>query len=82
MKTPIQYSALTITNMEALRDRAKTKPDGCYRFRGIAYRVRARSLTHVAAKGEVYIVSVAFLVSAGTCGARDTEAQAKLKEIQ
>ena len=34
-------------------NKAKSKKDGCYRFQGIAYRVRNNCVTHFADYGEI-----------------------------
>jgi len=48
----VQYG-LTITNQNAINEKAKTKKDGCYTFRGVAYRVRSGAVTHFSVGGEV-----------------------------
>jgi len=40
---------LTIENEQLICDKAIKKKDGCYRFRGVAYRVRGGHVTHYAA---------------------------------
>jgi len=44
---------LTITNQNYINEKAKTKKDGCYQARGVAYRVVAGMVTHFACNGEV-----------------------------
>ena len=38
MKDAVQYG-LTMTNQKLTQEKAKTKKDGCYRFRGVVYSV-------------------------------------------
>lgn len=38
MTETIQYG-LTLTNQRLIQEKAKTKKDGCYRFRGVVYSV-------------------------------------------
>lgn len=47
------YNDLTIENRQAIEAKAKTRNDGVYTFRGIAYRVRKNRVTHFAYNGEV-----------------------------
>ena len=44
---------LTLDNQNAINEKAKTKKDGCYQFRGVAYRVRDGAVTHFVSGGEV-----------------------------
>ena len=46
-------------------EKAKTKKDGCYRFRGVAYRVRNGGVTHVGSGGEILQCYGAFNVVVG-----------------
>ncbi|HET8688469.1 MAG TPA: hypothetical protein VFM18_17800 [Methanosarcina sp.] len=39
---------LNIVNQNAVIDKAKTKADGIYTFRGVMYRVRNKKVTHFA----------------------------------
>ena len=43
----------TIENMELIRAKAKEKGNGVFRFRGVAYRVRDKRVTHIACDGKV-----------------------------
>ena len=61
----ITYNELTSENKKACEDRAKTRQDGVYTFRGIAYRVRNGRITHFACNGEVLIPYGNFNVCAG-----------------
>lgn len=40
-------------NMTLIREKAKSKKDGAYTFRGVAYRVRNNRVTHIAYWDEV-----------------------------
>ena len=44
---------LTIENQNLITQKAKDKKDGCYQFRGVAYRVRKGRVTHLAHAGNV-----------------------------
>jgi len=56
---------LNIENQNLLTEKAKSKKDGCYTMRGVAYRVRDGSVTHFAADGDVLIPFGNFNVCAG-----------------
>lgn len=60
----IEYG-LTLTNQNLIIEKAKAKRDGCYQFRGVAYRVRGGSVTHLASDGDVVIPYGHFNVSCG-----------------
>jgi hypothetical protein len=49
----IQYNVLTIENQKAINERAKSRKDGVYEFRGIVFRVRDHHATHFATQGQV-----------------------------
>lgn len=57
---------LTIENQNTINDKAKEKKDGCYSFRGVAYRVRNGKVTHLACNGEIVQPFGAFNVVVGT----------------
>ena len=76
----MQYG-LTIENEQLIIDKAKEKSDGCYRFRGVAYRVRNRAVSHFAVKGEILERAFGFNVIVGVCSASDEQAQKELKTI-
>lgn len=44
---------LTIENTNLAIEKAKAKADGCYLFRGFAYRVREGKITHYAHGGRI-----------------------------
>lgn len=56
---------LTAENQNLIAEKAKSKNDGCYQFRGVAYRVRNKKITHYAASGYVYEAEFGFLVEIG-----------------
>lgn len=78
----IVYNQLTIENQNFIVERAKTKNDGCYKIRGIAYRVVDGRVTHFGVNGKILEPHGAFNVSVGTCGLYDYEALKFLKEIK
>lgn len=49
----ITYNILNYDNLQLIIQKAKLKVDGCYKLRGIMYRVRKGVVTHYAAKGEI-----------------------------
>lgn len=56
---------LTIENQNLINQKAKEKKDGCYQFRGVAYRVRKGRVTHFASDGQLLIPYGHFNVFAG-----------------
>ena len=76
----MQYG-LTMENEKLILDKAKEKNDGCYRFRGVAYRVKNGTVTHFAVKGEVLERAFGFNVIIGVCSTSDEQAQKELKAI-
>ena len=57
---------IQLATMNLIQEKAKSKADGCYRFRGVAFRVRNNVVTHLASFGEIYEFSYGFLVRTGT----------------
>ena len=49
----IQYGVLNIENQKAINERAKSRKDGVYEFRGIVFRVHEFRATHFAVRGEI-----------------------------
>lgn len=49
----VVYNTLTVENQSLIVEKAKTKADGVYSFRGIVYRVRDNRVTHFACGGEI-----------------------------
>ena len=47
--------------LNAIVDKAAVKKDGCYRCRGIAYRVRNGKVTHVATDGKLFQIYGGFV---------------------
>ena len=75
------YGKLTIENQSAIDEKAKVKNDGIYEFRGIAYRVRNRQVTHYACRGEVVFPYGAFNVTVATYDEEMCSAKKALKSI-
>jgi hypothetical protein len=74
----------TIENTNAINEKAKTKNDGVYRFRGIVYRVKNNRVTHIASNGKVLERAGYFNVEIGTYEngiGGDTRATILLKQI-
>jgi len=72
------------TTLALIHQKAETKDDGCYRIRGVAYRVRDHQVTHVGSMGELYQFCHGFMTTVGTYEysiGHDVIAQALLKEI-
>jgi hypothetical protein len=76
----MQYG-LTIENNTLILDKAKTKKDGCYKFRGVAYRVRGGRVTHFANNGQILENYMGFNVIVGECSVFSDEAHKQLKAI-
>ena len=76
----MQYG-LTIENNNLILDKAKTKKDGCYKFRGVAYRVRNGKVTHFADKGQILENCMGFNVIVGECSVFSDDAHKQLKAI-
>lgn len=75
---------LTIENQYLICQKAKTKEDGCYRFRGVAYRVKDGRATHFGFDGQILESFGNFNVVVGTYDyhmSSDVEAQKALKKI-
>ena len=72
---------LTLNNEKLLIEKAKTKKDGCYRLRGVAYRVRGGKITHFASSGQIMERCHGFNVVVGVCLKSSEPAQDKLKTI-
>lgn len=45
---------ISLDTQNAIVIKAKQKKDGCYRFRGAAYRVRDGRVTHIGGHGEIF----------------------------
>lgn len=45
---------ISLDTQNAIVIKAKQKKDGCYRFRGVAYRVKGGKVTHVGGHGEIF----------------------------
>lgn len=73
---------LTIELQNLVNERAKSKKDGIYNFRGCSYRVRDNRVTHYAYGGKILMSYGAFNVQVGTCGIYQTEQVEVLKGIK
>lgn len=62
----VEYG-LTIENQKLIIEKAKHKKDGCYIFRGVAYKVVNGKVTHYASKGQVLESAYGFNVIIGEC---------------
>lgn len=61
----IKYG-LTIENQNLIIEKAKSKKDGVYSFRGVDYRVRNKIVTHFAASGQILERCFGFNVIVGS----------------
>jgi hypothetical protein len=77
----VVYNTLNIDNQNLIDQKAKSKPDGLYTFRGIMFRVRNGRVTHYAAEGTILVSFGNFNSAVGSYSTRD-EAKAKLKSIK
>lgn len=71
----------TIENLNAIHDKAKSKKDGVYSFRGLEYRVHGGQFTHFAYRGQVLIRAGNFNVLAGTYSGYPDDAKKILRAI-
>ena len=76
----MQYG-LTIENNNLILDKAKAKKDGCYNFRGVAYRVRNCKVTHLADRGQILENCMGFNVIVGECSVFSDDARRQLQAI-
>lgn len=77
----VTYSRLTVENQNYIVEKAKTKQNGCYQIRGIAYRVRDGKVTHFAVGGEILQPYGAFNVVVGAYSGNSNEAKKVLMEV-
>ena len=73
---------LTVENERLILEKAITKKDGTYRFRGVAYRVHQGNVTHFAANGKILQRAFGFNVIVGECGTLSEYAQKDLKNLK
>ncbi len=73
---------LTIENESLIIEKAKNKGDGCYRFRGVAYRVREGHVTHLAGDGRILERVCGFNAIVGEYDGYIEYAQKMLKSIK
>jgi hypothetical protein len=71
----------TIHNLNLIHDRAKTKKDGIYSFRGMAYRVEDGHFTHYAYGGQVVMRGGNFNYVMGRYSGYSDNAKKALKGI-
>lgn len=57
---------IKLETQNAIVEKAKNKKDGCYRFKGVAYRVRDGGVTHVGSSGEILACHGQFNVIVGS----------------
>ncbi len=76
------YGKLTIDNLNTLIDRAKSKADGVYTFRGIEYRVKSNGITHFGCGGEILMAAGNFNVIVGKYDGYADSAKKILKAIK
>lgn len=76
------YNKLTIANQRDCEMKAKTKKDGVYTLRGIAYRVRNNQVTHFACEGEVLVPYGNFNVIVGKYQGSHADATKLLRSIE
>jgi len=74
----MQYG-LNMENQNLIIDKAKNKSDGCYRFRGVAYKVHDKEVVVFAADGKVLESVFGFNVVIGKCSLYTEQAQNELK---
>jgi hypothetical protein len=76
----VQYG-LNIINQNAIIDKAATKKDGIYSFRGVVYRVVGGKVTHYASGGKVVQGFGHFNVDVGSYDGYESAARKLLKNI-
>ena len=77
----VTYSRLTVENQNYIIEKAKSKQNGCYLARGIAYRVGDGKVTHFAVGGEILQPHGAFNVVVGTYSGNSDEAKKILLKL-
>ena len=65
------YNDLTLDNCLAIKQKAKTKQDGVYTFRGIGYRIQNNFVTHYATKNEILLNAGNFVTIVGQYDTRE-----------
>lgn len=74
-------SGPTIENINLIKDKAKTKNDGVYSFRGVVYRVHKNKLTHYAYNGKILELYGYFCCEIGVYEGYSESAKKALKTI-
>lgn len=77
----IQYG-LTIENQQLIQEKAKSKRDGVYDFRGVSYRVRDKQVTYFACGGQILQYCFGFNCVVGSYEGYSDSRKASLKGIQ
>jgi len=80
LENKITYGELTQDNVNLIIDKAKSKNDGIYSFRGILFKVRDGKVTNYACGGKIFAGVGAFVTPVGSYNT-STEAKSKLKTI-
>ena len=76
----VQYG-LTYENEKLLLDKAKSKKDGVYTFRGVGYRVRNGHITHFSTDGKILERAYGFNCIVGSYQGYNSAGMEKLKNI-
>jgi hypothetical protein len=77
----MQYG-MTSDNVNYILNKAKTKKDGVYQARGIAYKVVSNHVKYFACYGKVYEFYCGFLTQIGSCGTWSSECVKFLKQMK
>ena len=77
----IEYG-LTIENQKLIQEKASSKKDGVYDFRGVSYRVRDKQVTHFACGGQILQPCFGFNCIVGSYDGYSDRRKASLKELQ
>lgn len=78
----IKYG-LTQENQCLIQEKAKSKKDGVYMFRGVAYKVKNNQVTHYAHLGEIIQSCYGFNVQVGNYSYYSSDSsKAALREIR
>ena len=81
METKVVYGVLNTDNTNLIIDKAKSKADGIYSFRGILFKVNNGGVTHYATTGKVYAAVGHFVTQVGSYSTTQ-EAKLILKSIK
>ena len=81
VENKIVYGVLNRDNTNLIIDKAQSKNDGIYSFRGIFFRVRNGKVTHYACDGKILAGYGAFVSQVGSYNTT-AEAKSQLKSIK